>query len=95
MKAISERLRKILPGLRGYGETQLRDMRLFYKDWSFLDSNSSVTTDELDGENSSVTTDVIMIFLLFIAKIRLFCVSQTLLISNKKKVNDLTESAHP
>ena len=25
LKAISERLRKILPGLRGYGETQLRN----------------------------------------------------------------------
>ncbi len=47
LKAISDRLRKILPGLRGYGETQLREMRLFYEGWSFLDSNSSVTTDEL------------------------------------------------
>ena len=47
MKAISDRLRKILPGLRGYGETQLREMRLFYEGWSFLDSNSSVVTDEL------------------------------------------------
>ena len=47
LKAISDRLRKILPGLRGYGETQLREMRLFYEGWSFLDSNSSVATDEL------------------------------------------------
>ena len=47
LKAISDRLRKILPGLRGYGETQLREMRLFYEGWSFLDSNSSVVTDEL------------------------------------------------
>ncbi len=57
LKAISERLRKILPGLRGYGETQLREMRLFYEGWSFLDSNSSVATDELTAANSSVITD--------------------------------------
>lgn len=31
LKAISERLRKLLPGLRGYGETQLKEMRLFYE----------------------------------------------------------------
>lgn len=49
LKAISERLRKILPGLRGYGETQLREMRLFYEGWSFLDLNSSVTTDEFQN----------------------------------------------
>lgn len=37
LKAISERLRKILPGLRGYAETQLKEMRLFYEGWSFID----------------------------------------------------------
>lgn len=57
LKAISERLRKLLPGLRGYGETQLKEMRLFYEGWSFIDSNSSVATDELSGEDSSVITD--------------------------------------
>lgn len=57
LKAISERLRKLLPGLRGYGETQLKEMRLFYEGWSFLDTKSSVTTDDLPCDNSSVTTD--------------------------------------
>lgn len=57
LKAISERLRKILPGLRGYGETQLKEMRLFYEGWSFLDSKSSVATDDLSTDNSSVVTD--------------------------------------
>ncbi|MCC8113625.1 MAG: PDDEXK nuclease domain-containing protein [Bacteroidales bacterium] len=47
LKTISERLRKIMPGLRGYGETQLKEMRLFYEAWSFIDTNSSVATDEL------------------------------------------------
>ncbi len=57
LRAISERLRKLLPGLRGYGETQLKEMRLFYEGWSFLDTKSSVTTDDLPHDNSSVATD--------------------------------------
>lgn len=57
LRAISERLRKLLPGLRGYGETQLKEMRLFYEGWSFLDTKSSVTTDDLPHYNSSVATD--------------------------------------
>lgn len=57
LKAISERLRKILPGLRGYGETQLKEMRLFYEGWSIIDSKSSVATDDLTKDNSSVVTD--------------------------------------
>lgn len=57
LRAISERLRKLLPGLRGYGETQLKEMRLFYEGWSFLDTKSSVTTDVLPHDNSSVATD--------------------------------------
>ncbi len=57
LRTISERLRKIMPGLRGYGETQLKEMRLFYEAWSFIDTNSSVATDELKHLNSSVATD--------------------------------------
>lgn len=45
---ISNRLQKELPGLRGFSETNLRLMRIFYEEWSMLDSNSSVTTDELE-----------------------------------------------
>ena len=47
LKVISDRLRKLLPGLRGYGETQLKEMRLFYEYWAFIDSKSSVVTDDL------------------------------------------------
>ena len=64
LKKISEQLRKELPGLRGYSETNLKNMRLFYDHWQMLDSNSSVATDEListipiaENSNSSVTTD--------------------------------------
>ena len=57
LKIISEQLQKELPGLRGYGETQLKEMRLFYEGWTMLDANLSVVTDELQKSNSSVTTD--------------------------------------
>jgi len=62
LEAISQQLRKDLPGLRGFSATQLREMRLFYEGWAVLDANSSVTTDEnllfhAQDTNSSVTTD--------------------------------------
>ncbi|MBR6980505.1 MAG: DUF1016 family protein [Prevotella sp.] len=47
LNAISQILRKELPGLRGYSETQMKEMRLFYEAWTILDPNSSVATDEL------------------------------------------------
>lgn len=48
IKSISQRLRSEIPGLRGFGETNLRNMRLFYEAWSGIESNSSVITDELN-----------------------------------------------
>lgn len=59
LTAISEQLRKLLPGLRGFSATQMREMRLFYEGWVGLDSNSSVMTDELGNVISSVATDEI------------------------------------
>ena len=65
LEAISQILRKELPGLKGYSSTQLREMRLFYEAWQILDPNSSVMTDESSNQehtqsipaNSSVMTD--------------------------------------
>ena len=49
IKAISDRLYKELPGLRGYSETSLKNMRKFYDNWKMLDAESSVVTDELES----------------------------------------------
>ena len=54
IKSISQRLRSEIPGLRGFGETNLRNMRLFYEAWSGIESNSSVMTDELNVTTSNV-----------------------------------------
>lgn len=45
IKSISQSLRNELPGLRGFGETNLKNMRTFYEAWNSIESNSSVTTD--------------------------------------------------
>ena len=47
IKAISQRLRREIPGIRGFGETNLKNMRIFYEAWSSIERNSSVSTDEL------------------------------------------------
>ena len=54
LKAISEQLCKDMPGLRGFSETNLKNMRLFYEQWDFLDSNSSVATDELHMSDNRI-----------------------------------------
>lgn len=56
LKQISEQLLREMPGLRGFSETSLKKMRLFYDNWQMLDANSSVATDELSPSKSCVTT---------------------------------------
>ena len=56
LASISEQLRKELPDLRRFSETQMKDMRRFYEAWNMLDSNSAVATAELCFENSAVAT---------------------------------------
>ena len=47
LKTISSQLNKQLPGLRGFSETNMRYMRLFYESWKSMPTNSSATADEL------------------------------------------------
>lgn len=63
LKQISDSLKLELPGLRGFSETNLKNMRMFYEAWKSIESNSSVATDELtspqsiSGDKSSQTSD--------------------------------------
>ena len=50
IKSISQRLRNELPGLRGFGESQLKNMRLFYEAWSMLESNSPIAIGETEKD---------------------------------------------
>ncbi len=62
LETISSQLRKELPGLRGFSASSLKNMRLFYENWSFLEnSNSSDASDELsnsDEKSIIKTTDI-------------------------------------
>ena len=60
LAAISEQLRKELPGLKGFSATNLKNMRIFFEEWRMLESyNSSAPTDEFTeiNEEASVRTD--------------------------------------
>lgn len=52
---ISERLKLELPGLRGFSESNLKNMRTFYEAWNELECNSAVTTAD-SISNSAVAT---------------------------------------
>ena len=49
--SISQQLRKILPGLRGFSASNMKEMRTFYEAWTVLDVNSPVAIGELGTDN--------------------------------------------
>ena len=49
---ISRQLRSEVPGLRGFSETNLRMMRIFYEEWRLLEPKSSAVTDDLQAIDS-------------------------------------------
>ena len=52
LEAISNQLRRELPGLRGYSATSLRNMRKFYENWIMLDGNSASALAELQSADN-------------------------------------------
>lgn len=56
IKNISDKLKSELPGLRGFGETNLKNMRTFYESWKELESATDENTEFL-AQKSSVQTD--------------------------------------
>lgn len=51
--AISERLQSELPELRGFSARSLRDMRIFYEEWSMLDSTRTTDAGEILADASA------------------------------------------
>ena len=49
LEAISQILRKELPGLKGFSVSSMKNMRKFYENWQILDLNPSVATDDLNS----------------------------------------------
>jgi len=58
IEGISRQLRRELPGLRGFSERNLKNMRSFYEAWSELDSNSAVATAELFMGSAVATAEL-------------------------------------
>lgn len=52
--AISEQLRKELPGLRGFSAQNLRKMRSFYEEWKQLSVNSLDATSEISNDQTNL-----------------------------------------
>lgn len=52
LKTISQELQKEIPGLTGFGETNLKDMRTFYEEWSPM-VNRQPLADELTIPNEN------------------------------------------
>ena len=59
IEAISEQLKKELPGLKGFSAPSLRKMRTFYEEWRMLSNNSFAETNKLvkSETNSFVATN--------------------------------------
>ena len=62
--AISQQLRKELPGLRGFSASNLKNMRLFYEEWMNLNAhaitrniNSPIVIGELQNDNNQLITE--------------------------------------
>lgn len=54
IKAISDQLRVELPGLRGFSETSIKKMRLFYEKWQLLENRPPVADDLQISDNKSI-----------------------------------------
>ncbi|MBJ2184975.1 MAG: hypothetical protein JFR38_10815 [Muribaculaceae bacterium] len=59
IKTISERLRKELPGLKGFSESSLKNMRMFYEEWSpvFESKDTLAISPIMIGEIANVSFD--------------------------------------
>lgn len=57
IEAVSEQLRKELPGLRGFSAASLRKMRTFYEEWHMLSNNSFVGTNDLATVQFKINAD--------------------------------------
>jgi len=59
IETISKRLRLELPGLRGFGVSSLKNMRIFYEAWQTIEPNSPIAIGELES-NTTKSTEVSM-----------------------------------
>ena len=56
---ISKQLRQELPGLRGFGASSLKNMRLFYEAWYMIEPNSPIAIGELNKKATEYAKDTV------------------------------------
>lgn len=54
IKTLSSLLRQELPGLRGFSETSIKDMRIFFEEWQSIFENRQSATADLSEDFSAV-----------------------------------------
>lgn len=61
IKAISERLKMELPGLRGFSEANIKKMRIFYEQWQMLENRAPLANDlqMIDNKGNTNTFTVL------------------------------------
>ena len=58
---ISQLLKQDMPGLRGFSESNIKKMRIFYEEWSDLDENKSfIQTNEFESVALAVVVVVVV-----------------------------------
>jgi predicted nuclease of restriction endonuclease-like (RecB) superfamily len=59
IERISEQLQKELPGLRGFGERNLKNMRMFYEEWNDYLNSAAMATELPHEPNIVSSTDLL------------------------------------
>ena len=62
LKAISDQLLREMPGLRGYSENSLKNMRKFHDAWLFLDASEQSTIAIVDSKKQEATITIVESF---------------------------------
>lgn len=60
IKTISERLRRELPGLKGFSGSNLKNMRLFYEEWHTVISNFTIPTNGSPATAGEIETRLLL-----------------------------------
>lgn len=58
IKTISDQLKAELPGLRGFSERNLKNMRSFYEAWKGLETNSADVSAEIKGNSADASAEL-------------------------------------
>ena len=85
LKAISDQLRREMPGLRGFSENSLKNMRKFYEAWTILDINEATKVQTTVGQPSENST---------IAIVENKEVNSTIAIVDLQKANNVIDIYH-